>query len=299
MTRKRVLVTGASGYVAGQMLPTFRERYDLTLVDARAEDRNGEALADVALADLVDDDRTQYAHLFEDIDAVVHTGHIMRSGEPLAGYTIEKQNLEMAHNVLRAAYDAGVPRVVMASSNHAADWYENHLILDRRMEVLDPYTLPLSSNFYGWSKAAQEHLGFLFACGFRGWQNAEGLRPMGVVMVRIGSPRELDARKYEGKPEVFKRVLGSYVSARDLTQLFVKSIETESIDNEHGVPWQVFYGISDNTRAFWSLANAREVVGYEPEDDSEVKYAADIQALLTGEGPGSVGRLSSRKAPNR
>ena len=55
MTRKRVLVTGASGYVAGQMLPTFRERYDLTLVDARAEDRNGEALADVALADLVDD----------------------------------------------------------------------------------------------------------------------------------------------------------------------------------------------------------------------------------------------------
>ena len=299
MTRRKVLVTGASGYVAGQMLPAFRDRYDLTLVDVRAANRSGEEVADVVLADLVDADRSRYAHLFEGIDAVVHTGHIMHSGDPRDAFFPEKQNVEMAYNVLRAAHDAGVRRVVMASSNHAADWYEHHLLHARKMEVLDPYTLPLATNFYGWAKAAHEHMGFLFACGFRGWQNEEGLRPMGVVMVRIGSPTELDVGKFEGRLEYYKRVLGSYVSPRDLTQLFVKSIETENIDNEHGVPWQVFYGISDNTRAFWSLANAREVVGYEPEDDSEVKYAADIQALLTGEGPGSVGRLSSRKAPNR
>ena len=33
------------------------------------------------------------------------------------------------------------------------------------MEMLDPYTLPLSDNFYGWAKATYEHMGFLFACG--------------------------------------------------------------------------------------------------------------------------------------
>ena len=50
------------------------------------------------------------------------------------------------------------------------------------------------------------------------------------------------------------------------------------------------YGISDNTRAFWSLDNAREVLGYQPEDDSEVKYVKDIQKFLMGNGrTGRVG----------
>ena len=48
------------------------------------------------------------------------------------------------------------------------------------------------------------------------------------------------------------------------------------------MPWLVVYGISGNTRAFWSLESARRVLGHEPEDDSEVKYAADIARLLTG-----------------
>jgi hypothetical protein len=52
------------------------------------------------------------------------------------------------------------------------------------------------------------------------------------------------------------------------------------------------YGISNNTRAFWSLANARKVLGYEPEDDSEVKFAKDIQGFLVGDGgTGGVGRV--------
>ena len=52
------------------------------------------------------------------------------------------------------------------------------------------------------------------------------------------------------------------------------------------------YGISNNTRAFWSLSNARRVLGYQPEDDSEVKYAQDIQGFLLGVGAtGGIGRL--------
>jgi hypothetical protein len=47
-------------------------------------------------------------------------------------------------------------------------------------------------------------------------------------------------------------------------------------------------GISNNTRAFWSLVNARVVLGYAPEDDSEVVFAQEIQRLLMGQGtPGS------------
>ena len=158
------------------------------------------------------------------------------------------------------------------------------------MESLDPYRLPLSDNFYGWAKATYEHLGFLFANGLGGFSDDSGTEShtsnlasggnMGVVMVRIGAPRELDVATYQGAPDNYKRDLGAYISPRDITQLFQKAIDTPNIDNEHGVPWQVVYAISNNTRAVWSLANARDAHGYDPQDDSEVKFAKDIQSFL-------------------
>ncbi|MCB0161904.1 MAG: hypothetical protein KDD83_27385, partial [Caldilineaceae bacterium] len=55
--------------------------------------------------------------------------------------------------------------------------------------------------------------------------------------------------------------------------LFIKSIETEDIRDEHGVPFQIFYGVSENPHAFWSIANARKIIGYAPEDNSELRFA--------------------------
>ena len=295
MAARKVLVTGAAGYIASQFLPTFQRRYDTLLIDVRTRarsrwnwpfgkwNREGERVEGVVIADVGDPDRRTYARYFEGVDAVVHLSYKLagladghRSGDPLDHFSDEQDNVAMAYNVFRCAYDAGVPRVVMASSNQAASWYEQAPIRERRPEMLDPYKLPLSNNFYGWGKASAEHLGFLFACGgFR--------RKMEVVMARIGVPRELDASLYADDPERYKQDLGGYVSPRDLTQLFVKAIEAPSIENEHGIPWQVVYAISNNTRAFWSSASARQVLGYQPEDDSEVKYADDIRKLLAGE----------------
>ena len=61
-----------------------------------------------------------------------------------------------------------------------------------------------------------------------------------------------------------------------MQQLFVKSIETEDIRDAHGVPFQIFYGISANTHAFWSIVNARNVIGYAPQDNSEIRFAGVI-----------------------
>ena len=303
MAVSKVLMTGAAGYIADQMLPTFREHYEMVLLDVSEQNRRGERVDGVFVADLIDSDRSAYAQHFEGVDAVVHLGYKRRSGEALDHFFDEKANVEMAYNVFRAAYDAGVPRVVMASSNHAADWYEHALIHGRKLEVLDPYRLPLSDNFYGWAKATYEHMGFLFACGAMGSrgdgageQHTGGQlgtsRKMGVVMVRIGAPREIELSAYAGDPATYKRDLGGYISPRDLTQLFTKAVEAPDIDNEHGVPWLVVYGISNNTRAFWSLESARRVLGYEPEDDSEVKYADDIRRFLLGDhATSAVGRV--------
>ena len=57
-------------------------------------------------------------------------------------------------------------------------------------------------------------------------------------------------------------------------------LDSENVDNEHGIPWQVVYGISNNTHAFWSIANARQVIGYAPEDNSQVKFAEKISEIV-------------------
>lgn len=294
MQDRKVLLTGAAGYVAAQLLPSFSQRYDLTLADVAGTNRDGGEVAGVQICDLTGSDRGRYADLFAGQDAVVHLANRRRRGVPLDDFHDERANVEMAYNVFRSAYDAGVRRVVMASSNHAADWYEHNLVHDRKLEAVDPYRLPLSDNFYGWAKASYEHLGFLFACGVFG-------RKLEVVMVRIGAPRPIRLEDFPGNPRAYKRDLGAYLSPRDLNQLIVRAIEVPAIENEHGVPWLVVYGISDNTRAFWSLASARRFLGYRPEDDSEVVYANDIQEFLTGAdcqaGPGRVGGPGSYSFP--
>lgn len=292
MAKKRVLVTGAAGYVANRMLSVFRERYDLTLLDVSAEPSPGRNHAHlgpvegVQIADLLDADRSKYAHHFDGVDVVVHLGYIRQQGEPIDHYESQRENVDMAYNIFRTAYDAGVERVVAASSNHAANWYEPNLLYPGKKDSLAPYDLPLSHNFYGWSKATYEHLGFLFACGAFG-------RRMGMILIRIGSPGEMDVGMFADNEVGLKRSLGSYLSQRDQIQLFVKAIEANDIENEHGVPWHVVYGISNNTRAYWSLVNARQVLGYQPEDDAESRFAADLEGVLFGKdatmGPGRTG----------
>ena len=287
MPNRKVLLTGASGYIASQLLPAFQDQYDLGLIDVKDTDRQGLKVPGVTIADLGDTNLTKFARHFQGVDTVVHLGHKFSGKDPLDEFYNEQYNVAMAYNMYRTAYESGVKRVVLASSNHAADWYEHELIHRRALEVLDPYTLPLSDNFYGWAKATYEHLGFLFACGAFG-------RKLEVVLVRIGAPREIKAEDFPDDPGGYKRDLGAYISPRDLSQLFTRAVETPNIENEHGIPWLIVYGISDNARSFWSLTSARQVLGYRPEDDSEIKYAKDIQKLLTGEGARSgVGRVGT------
>lgn len=281
----RVLLTGATGYIASQLLPVFRDRYDLKLVDVRRENAQGEAVPGVELVNLLEDDDARLRVVFQGIDVVVHLGYYRPPHLGVTGagktYLDERPNVDMAERVYRHALDAGVGRVVVASSNHAADWYEQ-LIHPRKVEMVGPDDLPKSDNYYGWAKIAYEALGFMYACGAFG-------RRLGVVQLRIGAPRDIAAAEYEGKPATYKRDLGAYLSPRDMQQLFVRSIETVWIEDQWDVPFQIFYGVSNNTRAFWSIANARRVIGYDPEDDSEVSYAADIQRLLIA--PRNTGRV--------
>ena len=290
MSKKRVLLTGAAGYVSSQLLQVFRDRYDLVLLDIVDETRYGK-LEGVVHVDLTDPNIDSYREHFKGLDAIVHNGFYRTEGHIAGapwqwiadrpkgnpdGYYAERSNLDMIFHLFKLAQEEGMPRLVITGSNHATDWYES-IIHQGRMDMIGPETFPLSDNFYGWGKATYEHMGFIFATGRFG-------DPIENVHIRIGGPRPFVAENYTYNLVSFRRELGAYISERDLQQLYVKSIETEDIRNAHGIPHQVFYGISRNTRAFWSITNAREVIGYEPEDDSELLYAEDIRKYVTEAG---------------
>ena len=48
----------------------------------------------------------------------------------------------------------------------------------------------------------------------------------------------------------------------------------------YGVPFQTFYGISGNCNKFWSISNARRVIGYEPEDGALLKFAPEVGWII-------------------
>lgn len=293
-TRQRVVVTGAAGYVAGLMLPALRERYELVPLDVRGEDRGGNPVDGLVAADLTEQDRDAYRAHFAGADAVVHCAFVRPpdpgeevpaprslggitasvAGQGEARFRAEFANVEMAYNVFQTAREEGVRRVVMISSNHAADYYEP-LILDGKCDVVTPDMQERAVGYYGWAKATYEHLGFIFA------QGGPGEPPLENVQIRIGGPRETDMESAElGNMRQVRRGLAVYISRRDLVQLIVKSIETANIRDRHGVPFQVFYGISGNSHAFWSIANARRVIGYAPQDNSELRFHEQLARHL-------------------
>ena len=57
-------------------------------------------------------------------------------------------------------------------------------------------------------------------------------------------------------------------------------VQGENIEDENGVPFQIFYGISDNSHKFWSITNARKVIGYAPEDNSAFRFAERLTELF-------------------
>jgi nucleoside-diphosphate-sugar epimerase len=300
----KVLVTGAAGHVATLAMPGLEGRHSLVLTDLK-EPARLPAGATFRAMSLLDASDAMLVELFRGVDAVVHSAYIpsaerdVYSVQPphMDRFDAELANICMAQRVYRFALEAGVKRVVVVSSNHAADWYEHAQVHRLQREMIYPDDLPLSDNFYGWSKASYELLAYPYACGTFG-------RPLEMVMLRIGSPYPIDVLRYEPGapasqsglprpqgPAAFKRALGAWLSDRDCAALFRCAIEAPLALPAGAVSWVVAYGISDNTRAFWSLDSARRVLGYVPQDDSEAVHAEAVQGLLTGRRPAFGGRL--------
>ena len=273
---KTLLITGAMGVIATKLLPGLAEKYELKLLDLRDIDANGQLHSNIIKADLLEDTRDHYRQHFRGVDAVIHSGFV-RGKEGHEVFFAELDNVRMAYNVYQTCVEENVPRVVVVCSNHAADYYER-LIRAGKMLAVTAEDKPLSDNYYGWAKISYEALGFLFATG----NMTEG-KKLENVQIRIGGPRETDLESCKpGDLKQMHRDLGAYLSLEDELQLFEKSIETENIEDENGVPFQIFYGVSNNSHNFWDIGNARRVIGYNPQDNSSERFSDLIRKIAEG-----------------
>ncbi|CEA07172.1 3 beta-hydroxysteroid dehydrogenase/Delta 5--_4-isomerase [Arthrobacter saudimassiliensis] len=115
MAQERILVTGATGYIGGRLVPLLLEDGHRVTVLARSPDKLRDvpwaADVDIRQGDLSDADSVREA--FRDIDTVYFLVHSMASGAGFAG-----QEEAIARNTARAAEDAGVRRIIYLGGLH-------------------------------------------------------------------------------------------------------------------------------------------------------------------------------------
>lgn len=179
-------------------------------------------------------------------DAVIHLAGIPHEADfP----RLLHANIDGTYQVFEAAREAGVTRVLYASSNHAVG---RHPAGSR----LPDGARPRPDSLYGVSKAFGEALGSYYADRF-------GMR---VACVRIGScfvhPTQL-------------RHLATWLSPGDAVRLFAALLAAP------GLRFATVNGISANTRGWWDLDGAR-ALGYQPQDDAE-GWARELLARFGGE----------------
>ena len=236
--RRKVLVTGAAGNIGSYFAANSHLKYALTLmIHEQDEAKELEQYGEVVQGDITDLDRMKT--LCQGMDTVVH---LAADPSPSATWdSLRELNINGTYNVFIAAKAAGCRRVVYASSIHAVSGYP----ADVQVKTSEPVN---PGDLYGVSKCFGEALGRYMA----------EQEKLSVIAIRIGGFQPVESvHKKSGVG-----LIDAWVSQRDLNQLIGKCIDAE------GITFAILHGLSDNRFKRLDISDARELVGYAPEDDA-------------------------------
>ncbi len=172
--------------------------------------------------------------------------HLAADPSPSADFyaSLLDRNIKATYNVLHAALEAGVKRVVFASSINAVNGYPAQYQV-RAEDVAWP------GNVYGASKAWGEAICGAFVA------RSEG--KLSAIAVRIGGVTPRDELGGEQR-KTWRNILVSY---HDLSRLF-----DCCLNGAPDVTFTVVNGVSNNRHLRMDLESTRRKVGYQPEDDA-------------------------------
>ncbi len=247
MAGRVVLVTGLSGLIGRALRKQVDGRYDLRALNRSAVEGLPYHRADIA-------DLEAIKPAFAGVETVVHLA--AQVGNP-AWEAVLRHNITGTYNVFEAAREAGVKRVVFASSGAAVSGIEADKpysdLVAGRYEGLTSWPLlthlsPLRpSGLYGASKVWGEALG-------RHYTDAHGLS---VICVRIGRVHAEDRPRSA-------REFSVWCSQRDIAR-FLESC----VDAPEAVRFEIFFCTSRNKWGYRDLEHPRAVLGWEPVNAAE------------------------------
>ena len=237
--KKKLFITGAAGKVGSGLRRHLKDRYDFRLLFHR-NIPEVEPNDEIVVSDLANFENMVEA--CEGIDTIVHLGiAIVQRGYPRTRYNqmIMETNIQGTYNIFEAARINKVPVVVFASTNHVTGFYEKEGI----------YTTPempiCPDSMYGVSKAFGEALG-------RFYYDEYGISSYCLRIANYPDTEEVNSTYPPGE--------NRWLSARDVSELTACCIEAPRPQ------FGIFYGVSLGADKKCDLANAKELVGWEPQD---------------------------------
>lgn len=217
------------------ILPLLREHYALRLLDLKPLPVEGDD-------ECIQGDARDAACLHEacrGVAAVLHLAAI--SDEDEFYLRLLPSNLEGVYTVFEAARQAGVPKVIFASTGQTVVNYPP----DQRVTT-DMPARPCT--VYACTKLFGEALARYYA----------DIHGLAMICIRLCwfQPYDSELLRQPGH-----RIQSNWCSPRDLAQLIIKCLRGD-------VRFGVYFGISNNTNRVWDIENARQEVGFEPQDNA-------------------------------
>jgi NAD dependent epimerase/dehydratase family len=232
---KKILLTGSAGKIGTSLRQELDRFYQFRCFDRQPIDK----IEDSIVADIQDFDAVSKAML--GMDAVIH---LAANPDPKQSWhEVYTGGISGTYNIFEAARLAGIQKMIYASTAHILGFRE----LEKNQEV-SPEDRISPDSFYAVGKVCGEALGQVFSDRYG----------MSIICLRIGYFTDKIHKSW-----LNKMLRSGYISPRDLAQLVQKSLETENLG------FQVFYGVSANTKRMWDIRNAETRVGYQPQDDAD------------------------------
>jgi nucleoside-diphosphate-sugar epimerase len=266
------LVTGAYGQCGTALIDHLAETHDWTYLNRsdRPEDHPYGGY-DTHIADVSDFEAMRPA--FDGQDAVVHMAALSNEGP---WPEVFESNILGMYNALEAARQAEVETFVFGSTNHVVGVYEDELspeIYEPGHGVVIDDSVPVRPDSrYGASKAFGEDLGRYYVETFDYPEQFYALRIGNVSYEEYDHPysgAEVNVAEgeYERGSEEYELDVGRrkamWHSRRDFAHQVDCCLRDRSVD------FGVFYGVSDNTRRWLDIEDARARIGYDPVDDGD------------------------------
>lgn len=234
---KKIIIVGGLGTIGQMIYPTLAKKYNVTIFDIIESDCSEKV------------DACNYEQLIEAIpektDIIINLISIKTTDgiiHPNEFDHVTNTFFKASYNILHAAAEKNIKKVIYASSNHVADFYEDNgnSKLGREITTSD---YPYSKGLYGVLKLASENIGHAFAQKYG----------LSVINLRIGSVRLNENKEILADIERFKK---TWLSEVDVVSIFEKSIATPT-------KYGTYFAVSNNPEKPWSIENTEKELDFQ------------------------------------